>query len=228
MPSKVLIIEDEKDIVKLLEYNLQREGYQTISALDGEAGLMAFNKAKPDLVVLDLMLPKQSGLEVCRLIRASSPVPILILTAKQEELDRVLGLEMGADDYMVKPFGVREFLARVKALLRRTQPATGPSASGTGRFGALEVSFERYEAKVGGKVIELTSKEFQLLRVLIEGRKKAHTREELLQSVWGSDKGAGLDTRTVDQHVARLRKKLGAEKKRLLTVKNIGYRFKED
>jgi len=228
MAQKILIIEDEKDLVKILEYNLRREGYETAAALDGEAGLASFKKFKPHLIILDLMLPKLTGMEVCRLVRREAATPILMLTAKQEEVDRVLGLEMGADDYVTKPFGVRELLARVKALLRRSGETGSAKTTGLARFGDIEVSFEQYELKVKGKPIELTSKEFQLLRVLIEGRAKAHSREGLLESVWGSEKGAGLDTRTVDQHVARLRKKLNTEKKRLLTVKNIGYRFKAD
>ncbi len=223
-PKKILIVEDEQDLVKVLEYNLQKEGYLTAKAYDGEAGFALFQTFRPDLVILDLMMPKLNGMEVCRMIRKESGTLILMLTAKQEEVDRVLGLELGADDYVTKPFSLRELLARVKALFRRTQPSV--PASSSFKNDLLEISFDRFEVKVRGEMCDLTSKEFELLRFLVGGQEKVFSREELLQQVWGVDKSAQMDTRTVDQHVARLRKKLGPAKKYLLTVKSRGYRFK--
>ena len=232
--KSVLVIEDRKDVSKLLEFNLKQEGYTVFKAEDGEAGIKSFTKNSPNFVILDMMLPKKSGTEVCKAIRETSSVPILILSGKGAEVDRVLGLELGADDYMTKPFSVRELLARVKAIMRR--PAVKgkeeevPEAPkpGTIVVGQLEVSFEAFEVKVGGAASPLTSREFDLFRTLFEANGKMFTREQLLDLVWGVEKGADLDVRTVDQHVARLRKKLGVEGARLLTVKNRGYRFKAD
>jgi two-component system alkaline phosphatase synthesis response regulator PhoP len=223
---KILVVEDDRDILKLLRYNLEKEGYAVTPAADGEEGVALFRREKPRLVLLDLMLPKVDGLEVCRLLRAENKkVPILMLTAKNTEIDKIVGLEMGADDYVTKPFSVREVLARVKTLLRRTageEPAPQLLAAG-----ALEMDLDRYEVRVGKKPVDLTTKEFELLKILWAARGKALSREDILERVWGYDKSADIDTRTVDQHVARLRDKLGAEKQRVLTVKNIGYRFIE-
>jgi DNA-binding response OmpR family regulator len=223
---RILIIEDEKDIVKLLKYNLEKEGYQTLFAGDGEAGLGLARKEKPDLILLDLMLPKVDGLQVCRTLRQESAVPIIMLTAKKEEIDRVLGLEIGADDYVTKPFSVRELLARVKRILQRAQPA--PQASAAFRAGTLSVDFGKYTVTVHGKPVPLSSKEFEFLKVLIEAKGKALTRDQLLEHVWGYDRSFEIDTRTIDQHIARLRDKLGAEAKRVITVKNVGYRFETE
>jgi DNA-binding response OmpR family regulator len=226
MILKILIIEDEKEIVKLLKYNLEKEGYSVAVASDGESGLALFHKSKPDLLILDLMLPKIDGLELCKIIRRESRTPIIMLTAKKEETDRVLGLELGADDYLTKPFSVRELLARIKSVLRRTkEPVSQP---GLLRIGKLEVDLERYEVKLADKPAALSSKEFMFLKVLLEAKGKVLTRDQLLELVWGIDRSAEIDTRTVDQHVARLRAKLGSEAGRLITVKNIGYKFKTD
>jgi two-component system alkaline phosphatase synthesis response regulator PhoP len=224
---KVLVVEDEKDIAKLLRYNLEKEGYAVIAAANGEEAVELFRKDKPRLVMLDLMLPKVDGLEVCRLIRSDDRnVPILMLTAKNSEVDKIVGLEMGADDYVTKPFSVKEVMTRVKTLLRRTAREDGGETGA--RAGALAVDFERYELRLHDKPVTLTTKEFELLKILWNARGKVLTREDLLERVWGIDKAADLDTRTVDQHVARLRGKLGPEKKRVVTVKNIGYRFIAD
>jgi two-component system alkaline phosphatase synthesis response regulator PhoP len=221
---KILVVEDEKDIQKLLRYNLEKEGYDPVVASDGESGVELFRREKPRVVVLDLMLPKVDGLEVCRLIRAENrTVPILMLTAKNTEVDKIVGLEMGADDYVTKPFSVREVMTRIKTLLRRTSQEDSPSK--TLSSGSLELDLDKYELTLDGKPVEITSKEFELLKILWQARGKALTREDILERVWGYDKAADIDTRTVDQHVARLRDKLGAEKKRIRTVKNIGYRF---
>ena len=226
--EKILVVEDEKEIVKLLKYNLEKAGYELVVAQDGESGLALFKKSKPDLVILDLMLPKMDGLEVCKQIRRDSKTPIIMLTAKREEMDRVLGLELGADDYLTKPFSVRELAARIKTVLRRVKDAGDGSRENIARAGKLEVDLARYEVKLGGSPVALSSKEFTFLKILIEARGRVLTRDQLLEAVWGFDRAAEIDTRTVDQHVARLRTRLGAESKRLMTVKNVGYRFKLD
>jgi len=221
--TRILVIEDEKDIVRLLKYNLEKQGYEVLAAYDGEAGLALARKEKPELILLDLMLPKVDGIEVCRLLRQDSKVPVIMLTAKKEEVDRILGLELGADDYVTKPFSVRELMARVKAILRRSQPQG--KVEEAWRFGDLQVDPERFTVAVKGKAVALSSKEFAFLKILIETKGKALTRDQLLEKVWGYDQSLEIDTRTIDQHIARLRDKLGPEAKRIVTVKNIGYRF---
>jgi two-component system alkaline phosphatase synthesis response regulator PhoP len=224
---KILAVEDDRDILKLLKYNLEKENYAALTAANGEEAVALFRKEKPRLVILDLMLPKVDGLEVCRLIRTDDKqVPILMLTAKNTEIDKIVGLEMGADDYVTKPFSIREVLTRVKTLLRRTTPQAGEPA--VYKAGALQADFEKYETTLGGKPLDLTTKELELLKILWAARGKALTREDILERVWGYEKSADIDTRTVDQHVARLRNKIGPEKKRIRTVKNIGYRFVAD
>ena len=220
---RILIIEDEKDIVRLLKYNLEKEAYSTLAAHDGEAGLELARKEKPDLILLDLMLPKMDGMQVCRTIRQESQVPIIMLTAKKEEIDRILGLELGADDYVTKPFSVRELMARIKTILRRTKPGSGDDRNF--KVGTLEVDFSRYTVSVKGKPVALSSKEFEFLRILVQANGKALTRDHLLEKVWGHDPSYEIDTRTIDQHIARLRDKLGPEARRVITVKNVGYRF---
>ena len=224
--AKILVVEDERPLVKIIKFNLEQDGHAVITAADGEAGLAAARAESPDLVILDVMLPKLDGHEVCRRLRKESRVPVLILTARKDELDRVLGLELGADDYVTKPFSVRELRARVKAILRR---AGEPEAAGRLlRAGDLELDAERYEVRVAGRALTLGAKEFDFLRCLLEAKGRVLTRDELLEKVWGYDRGLDLDTRTVDQHVKRLREKLGTEAERLLTVKNVGYRLKDD
>lgn len=223
--SKILIVEDEKALVKVLRYNLEKEGYRVFAAHDGEAGLAAFKECRPDLVILDVMLPKLDGFEFCKTVRRSSRTPILMLTARKDEVDRVLGLELGADDYVSKPFSVREVLARVKAILRRTEERPAPL---TARAGGLEVDLERYETKVDGKAVALSHKEFEFLKCLLQADGRALTRDDLLEKVWGYDRSLEIDTNTVDQHIARLRAKLGAEAGRIVTVKNVGYRLRMD
>lgn len=224
--EKILIVEDEKPLVKLLKYNLEKEGYRVVSANDGETGLAAVPKEKPDLILLDVMLPKIDGFEFCKVLRKQFKTPILMLTAKKEEFDRVLGLELGADDYVTKPFSVREILARVKAVLRRTTDRTEPPA--LVRAGELEVDLDKHETRVKGKPIDLSFKEFEFLRCLLLSQGKAMTRDEILEKVWGYDRSMEIDTRTVDQHVKRIREKLGPEATRLVTIKNVGYRLKLD
>lgn len=221
---KILVIEDEKEIVKLLKYNLEKESYHVFVAKDGPEGLSVYQKIQPDLIVLDLMLPKLDGLEVCKSIRKESRVPIIMLTAKKEEMDRVLGLEFGADDYLTKPFSVRELLARIKSVLRRAQSSA--MESDRIQLGLLEMDLERYEVYLNEKLLDLSSKEFSFLKALLQAKGKVLSRDYLLETVWGYDQASEIDTRTVDQHVSRLRAKLGSESKRLVTVKNIGYKLK--
>ena len=225
--EKILVVEDDKNLSKVLKYNLEKQGYSVVTASDGEAGLESFEREKPDLVVLDLMLPKIDGFEFCKAVRRESRSPILMLTARRQELDRILGLEIGADDYVTKPFSVRELMARVKAILRRTSDAV-PEAAATLRAGTLELDSGTHECRVAGKTVELRAKEFEFLKFLFLAKGKVLSREELLERVWGYDRSMEIDTRTIDQHIARLREKLGSEAKRIMTIKGVGYRLKLD
>lgn len=225
MKRKVLVVEDDVAIAKLLAYNLEKEGYEPRVVKDGESAVAAFRTHKPRMVLLDLMIPKVDGLEVCRLIRATDrSVPILMLTAKSGEVDKIVGLEMGADDYVTKPFSVREVMTRIKTLLRRSAMEPPPSETAL-QAGSLVLNGEQHTVLLDGEPLTLTGKEFDLLKTLWTARGKTLSREDVLERVWGIDRAADIDTRTVDQHVARLRNKLGSEKNRLVTVKNVGYRF---
>ncbi|MDE2489669.1 MAG: response regulator transcription factor [Elusimicrobia bacterium] len=226
--EKILVVEDEKDIVRLLKYNLEKDGYRVAAAHDGEAGLSLFRKERPDLVLLDVMVPGLDGFGFLKAVRAEAKTPVLMLTARKDEVDRVLGLELGADDYVTKPFSVREVLARVKAILRRVGDASRAPAAPILRAGELEVDVERYETRVKGKPVTLTSKEFEFLKCLIQAGGRALSRDQLLEKIWGYDRSMEIDTRTIDQHIARLRDKLGPEAGRIVTVKNVGYRLKLD
>jgi DNA-binding response OmpR family regulator len=222
-PRTVLVVDDEPTLVATLKYNLEREGYRVLTAGDGGAAVTIARAERPDLLVLDLMLPVMDGLEVCRLLRREINAGILMLTAKAEEVDKVVGLELGADDYVTKPFGMREFLARVRALLRRTEPAAGGEAIDSGD---LHVDLKRREVLRDGAVLELKPKETELLLFLLRNRGRAFTREQLLRDVWGYDFYG--DSRTVDVHVRWLRQKIEAEPAkptRLVTVRGTGYRF---
>jgi DNA-binding response OmpR family regulator len=223
--TTVLIIEDDSSILRGLRDALRLERYEVLSASDGETGYRMALEKKPDLLILDLMLPKMSGFEVCRSLRAQSFVaPILMLTARGEEADRVLGLDLGADDYVTKPFSVRELLARVRALLRRTEkPEQLPDQI---RFDGVVVDFRRFEALKDGAPVEMTRKEFGLLRLLASKAGEALTREDLLNGVWGYE--SYPNTRTVDTHIASLRAKLEmnpGEPRHLITVHGIGYKL---
>jgi len=221
----ILIVEDEKDLVKTLEYNLQREGYQTRSATDGHTAMeLVALEPLPDLVILDLMLPDTTGLEICRQIRAAkktSDIPVLMLTAKGEEIDRVVGFEVGADDYVVKPFSVRELMLRIKAILRRQQFPPEQELQMT--FGILRVDVPAHKAWVKEQEIRLTALEFKLLVTLLTRRGRVQARDTLLSDVWGID--ADVTTRTVDTHVKRLREKLGDAGNYIETLRGVGYRF---
>ena len=225
MPSRVLIVEDEPDIRELVVHHLKREGYQVSAASSGEEALRQVQAAPPDLVILDLMMPAMDGLEVCRRLRqdpATVSLPIVMLTAKGDEVDRVLGLEIGADDYIVKPFSPKELLARVRAVLRRSRPAPGAAPL---TLGALVMDLGTHTASVDGLALALTPKEFDLLRALVEARGRVLSREFLLDRVWGYAHASEIVSRTVDVHVRRLRVKLGPEGRRILTVKSVGYRL---
>jgi DNA-binding response OmpR family regulator len=223
--TRVLIVEDDRAILRGLKDNLVAESYEVLTAADGEAGYQLIREQKPDLVILDLMLPRMSGYEVCRRLRQEGDTtPILMLTARGEETDRVLGLELGADDYVTKPFSVRELLARVKAIVRRANPPK-PLPDEL-RFDDIVVDFRRYEALRGDQRIELTRKEFGVLQYLASRSGEVVRRDELLQEVWGYK--SDPTTRTVDNHVLSLRAKLEekpAEPRHLITVHGVGYKF---
>jgi DNA-binding response OmpR family regulator len=221
----ILVIEDDPAILRGLADNLRFESYEVLTASDGETGYRLLSERKPDLVVLDLMLPRMSGYELCRKVRAEGvATPILMLTARGEEADRVLGLDLGADDYVTKPFSVRELLARIRALLRRGKPAkTLPDEL---RFDEVVIDFRRYEASNQGRPLEMTRKEFQILRLLGARAGEVVTRDELLNEVWGYENYP--TTRTVDNHIAGLRAKIErdpAQPQRLRTVHGVGYKF---
>jgi DNA-binding response OmpR family regulator len=219
----VLLVDDEPTLVATVKYNLERDGFQVLTAGDGETAMNLARSRRPDLVILDLMLPVMDGLEVCRLLRRESTLPILMLTAKAEEVDKVVGLEMGADDYLTKPFGMRELIARVRALLRRTE--TAPESESL-ISGDLMIDLRRRQAFRGGEALELKPKELELLVFLMRNRGRAFTREQLLRDVWGYDFFG--DSRTVDVHVRWLRQKIETEPAkpvRLVTVRGTGYRF---
>jgi DNA-binding response OmpR family regulator len=225
----VLAIEDDPAILRGLSDNLRFEGYEVVTAMDGEAGYQLQRQRKPDLILLDLMLPRMSGLELCRKLRGEGiQTPILMLTARSEEPDRVLGLDLGADDYVTKPFSVRELMARVRALLRRSQPGAegGPGLPDELLFGEAKIDFRSYEALLGGKPVEMTRKEFAVLRFLASRAGEVVTRDELLNEVWGYE--SYPSSRTVDNHVAGLRAKLerdASQPEHIKTVHGVGYKF---
>lgn len=225
--EKILIVEDEKDLVKLIRYNLEKEKFRVTSARDAETGLKMARKTKPDLILLDIMLPKMDGLEFLRTIRPEVDVPIILLSAKRSEMDRILGLKLGADDYMVKPFSIGELQARISGHLRRhAGTATNGEAKKKVSVGTIDIDFERHEILVAGKPATLAPKEFAILKLLIEANGKVLSRDQLLQMIWGHEKDMEIDTRTVDQHIARLRRKLRTERDRITTVPNFGYQIK--
>ncbi|MFO7173672.1 MAG: response regulator YycF [Bacillota bacterium] len=225
MGQRILVIDDEKPIADILRFNLEREGYEVEVALDGREGLEKARTWNPDLIILDIMLPGLDGFSVCREVRAFSNVPILMLTAKEAEVDKVLGLELGADDYVTKPFGTREILARVRAILRRTRPPAAPEVRVI-RAGDLTIDLQSYAVYRGQQRIDLTPREFELLRYLATHPGQVFTREVLLREVWGFDYFG--DVRTVDVTVRRLREKIEvnpAQPEYILTRRGIGYYF---
>jgi DNA-binding response OmpR family regulator len=224
--ATILVAEDERDLNHLIRRHLEDEGFRVVQAYDGADAVAAVDRERPDLLVLDWMMPKLDGLEVCRRVRRSSIVPILMLTARTEEIDRVLGLEVGADDYLTKPFGIRELLARVRAMLRRVElfrESTAEEAPPVVTIDRLTVDLGQHAATLDDVPVELTPKEFDLLALLVQNPGRAFARDYLLERVWGYDYG-GFD-RTVDTHILRLRKKLGDFGDRIETVWGVGYRF---
>jgi two-component system phosphate regulon response regulator PhoB len=226
---KVLIIEDDADIQQLLSHHFQQAGFRIEACANGSEGLKRAREKRPDLIVLDLMLPGMDGFEVCRTLKKepdTKGIPVIMLTAKGEEIDKVVGFELGADDYLTKPFSPRELLLRTKAVLRRTQKAEGTEDSEKQiKFDELLIDLARHRVLIAGKEIELTAIEFKLLKYLLETKGRVQTRDTLLDKVWGYD--AFVTTRTVDTHVKRLREKLGQLENYIETVRGIGYRFRE-
>ncbi|MGA2464609.1 MAG: response regulator transcription factor [Thermodesulfobacteriota bacterium] len=225
--KSILIVEDEKDIVDLIAYHLKQAGFSVISALDGPSGLELAKKERPSLVILDLMLPGMDGKDICRALKSNpltQSIPILMLTAKAEEVDRVIGLELGADDYVTKPFSPRELVLRVKAILRRKE--VGQESEKLVRIGDLLIDIDRHHVAIKERPVQLTSTEFKLLVELASKRGRVQTREHLLDRVWGYTYEGYA--RTVDTHIRRLREKLGSLGGHIETIRGVGYRFKEE
>ena len=224
--NRILIIEDEPDVVDMLTLNLRKAGgFVVSSAADGASGIRKAREELPALIILDLMLPKMPGLEVCKALKndgATRHIPIIMLTAKAEEIDRIVGLEVGADDYVVKPFSPREIVLRIKAIMRRGQGDAAPEQM---TIGPITVDPARHHVTVDGKSVRLTSVEFKLLTMLMRRRGRVQERDRLLNEVWGYE--SAIDTRTVDTHVRRLRKKLGKAADAIETIRGFGYRLRE-
>ncbi len=226
----VLIVEDEENILEAIRYNLEHEGYRVLAAQDGEEGLNLTRQDDPDLVLLDIMLPRLDGFELCRILRRESDVPILMLTAKGEEIDRVVGLELGADDYVTKPFSMRELVVRVRNLLRRSGATSGRDAQAASNSvlsaNGLEVDVDGHSARLDGQPLQMKPREFSLLALLMENTGRVFTREQILERLWGYDYIG--DARTVDVHIRWLREKIEAEPskpRRIVTIRGVGYRF---
>ena len=226
MKPRILVVDDEPDIIELVEFNLKQAGYVVTTAADGAEALKKIRAQKPDLIVLDVMLPEMDGFEICKALRldeATAKLPIIMLTAKAAEIDRVLGLELGADDYLTKPFSPRELLLRVKKMLARSQTEEKPKEQL--RFGDLLIDLPRHIVTWKNKPIEMTATEFKLITVLAQRSGRVQSRDQLLRDVWEYD--SLIDTRTVDTHMRRLREKIGPASKHLDTVRGVGYRFVE-
>jgi DNA-binding response OmpR family regulator len=228
--STILLVDDEESVQRLLAYPLEREGFRVIAARDGEEAMQRFSMHQIDLVVLDVMLPKLDGLEVCKRLRAESNVPIIMLTARDDELDKVLGLELGADDYITKPFSIREFRSRVRALLRRAAAASAPGSGDDEVIAVdgLQIDVGRRSVAVREESVQLTYVEFELLRTLASHPGRVYSRRMLLEALWG---GADYrEPRTIDVHVRHLREKLERDPREpefILTVRGVGYRFRD-
>jgi len=222
----ILIIDDEKDLIELVRYNLDKEGYDVISASDGQTGLDIAQRHKLDLIVLDLMMPGMEGLEVCRRLRSdprTARIPVIMLTAKATEADRVVGLELGADDYITKPFAPREMVARVKAILRRTSTQSEPEQ--IIRHGDLLIDVVRHEVKYGGKPVELTATEFRILHHLASKPGRVLSRDDIIDAALGRD--ANVFDRTIDVHITAIRRKLGRGSDQFETIRGFGYKFRD-
>lgn len=226
MDEKILVVDDERPIAEIIKYNLKKEGFDVRTAYDGEEAIKVVHEMKPDLIVLDVMLPKKSGFEVLKELRMEYVMPILMLTAKEEENDRITGLELGADDYIVKPFSNKELIARIKANLRRVRLSTVEEEMKfkITQVGNLEINLNTYEVSKGGKIIDLTNREFDLLKYFVQNPDKTFDREHLLKAVWDWEYG---DLRTVDVTIRRLREKIETEDdKYIITKRGLGYYFK--
>ena len=226
MAKKVLVVDDERNIVNIIAYNLKKAGYEVITAYDGKSGYEKTLSEKPDLILLDVMMPIMDGYEVCREIRKTLNTPIIMLTARAEEADKVLGLEIGADDYVTKPFGVRELMARVKANLRRTDAGGEMKTGGLMEFGDLVIDQDKYEVRINGEPAELTFREYELLKYLAANKGQVFSREQLMETVWGYEYFG--DVRTVDVTVRRLREKIEESPSKprfVLTKRGVGYYF---
>lgn len=227
MSKTILIVDDEKNIANILDFNLKKEGFNTLVANDGETAVdMAYNK-NPDLILLDIMLPKMDGFSVCKKVRKDLNTPIIMLTAKEDEVDKVLGLELGADDYMTKPFSPRELMARIKANLRRTEMSENTQADIL-KYGNLVINCASYEVKLKNKVVDITLREFELLKFLAQSKGQVFTRESLLEKVWGYEYFG--DVRTVDVTVRRIREKIEqdpANPRYIITKRGVGYYFRK-
>lgn len=223
---KALIVDDEQPLLDALQYALQREGFEVITATDSEQAIQLFNEQNPDLVILDVMLPTRSGFEVCQILRKQSNVPIIMLTARGAEGDRVVGLEIGADDYITKPFSMRELMARIRSVMRRASASSAPTGPVL-KAGDLTLDVNQYEARLGDTPLSLSPKEFELLRFLMEHPGQVFSRQTLLDRVWGEDKY--IEERTVDVHIHWLREKIEPNPRKpkyLLTVRGVGYKFR--
>ena len=226
---KILIVDDEKLLVKGMKFNFEQEGYQVETAYDGEEALRLARDKNLDIIILDLMLPKVDGLTVCQKIREFSNIPIVMLTAKTEDMDKILGLEYGADDYITKPFNILELKARVKAIMRRTTPIAAKGDRTKVRIGLVELDYNQRKVTIDEKTTDLTSKEFDLMDLLVTNPGRVYSRDNLLDLIWGYDYPG--DARTVDVHIRRLREKIepnAAEPKYLLTKWGAGYYFNEN
>jgi two-component system response regulator RegX3 len=223
---KIMVVEDEPALIDALEYGLVAEGFDVVATNDGDESLRLFDRERPDLILLDLMLPGMSGTEICKRIRTSSTVPIIMLTAKDSEIDKVVGLEVGADDYVTKPFSMRELAARVRAVLRRGGDWELPDMGAALEVRGVRMDPERYEVTVRGTTVELPPKEFTLLELLLRNAGRVLTRDLIIDRVWGSDYVG--DTKTLDVHIKRLRSRIeedAHEPKLIVTVRGVGYKF---
>jgi two-component system OmpR family response regulator len=226
--NNILVVEDDKTLLDVLRYNLVKEGYKVATASDGLQGVETARNIKPDFIIMDIMLPKMSGFEVCRILRKEMSTPILMLTARDDEIDKIVGLDLGADDYITKPFKMRELLARIRAIIRRVTPVEQPqdNVESLLKIGDIEIDISRHKVTFKGSEINLTLKEFDLLAFLTKNKGIVFNREQLLEKVWGYDYPG--DTRTVDVHIQWLRTKIEdnpREPKRLVTVRGVGYKL---
>jgi len=227
LPAKILIVDDEKNIVDILKYNLIKLGFETIEAYDGKEAIEKALRLNPDIILLDVMLPIYDGFAVCRKLREKIQTPIIMLTAKEEEVDKVLGLEMGADDYVTKPFSPRELIARIKSNLRRSALASATGSTDVISIFDLEIDLARYEVKKDDKLIDLTAREFELIKYLVQNAGKVFSRETLMEKIWDYEYFG--DMRTVDVTVSRLREKLSNNiNEYILTKRGVGYYFRKD